>query len=209
VKDWHAWHAAYDDPATALSRRLRIVQDAIAGWLDARPGELRALSACAGEGRDLLGVLAARPDAARVSARLVERDPRNVSAARRAIVTAGLSRVEAVEGDAGLMASYAGAAPADLVLLCGVFGNVAEVDIERTIRATPALCAPGARVIWTRSRRAPDLTPRVRAWFAEAGFAEEAFHAVEDTRFSVGVGRLTGPTAPFASAPERLFTFLR
>src|SRR5690242_12578304 len=142
MRDWHAWHAAYDDPASPLSRRLRIVQEAIAAWLDERPGELRAISACAGEGRDLLGVLAARPDAARVRARLVERDPRNAAAARGAAAAHGLRRIDVIEADAGLVASYAGATPADLVLLCGVLGNVSEADIERTIRATPALCAP-------------------------------------------------------------------
>jgi len=209
MRDWHAWHTAYDDSTSALSRRLRIVQAAIACWLDARPGDLRAISACAGEGRDLLGVLAARPDAGRVRARLVERDPRNVAAARRAAADHGLTGIEVLEADAGLTASYAGAAPADLVLLCGVFGNVSDADIERTIRAAPALCAPAARVIWTRSRRAPDLTPRVRGWFAEAGVAEEAFHAVDDSLFSVGVGRLEVAPAPLAAAPARLFTFTR
>jgi hypothetical protein len=209
MRDWHAWHAAYDDPASALSRRLGIVQDAIAAWLDERPGELRAISACAGEGRDLLEVLAARPDAGRVRALLVERDPRNVEAARRAVAAHDLGGIEVLQADAGLAASYTGATPADLLLLCGVFGNVSEADIERTIAAAPALCAPGARVIWTRSRRAPDLTPRVRAAFAAAGFAEEAFHAVDDSLFSVGVERLEAAPAPFATAPARLFTFTR
>jgi hypothetical protein len=209
VRDWHAWHAAYDDPGAPLARRLQIVQAAIADWLDAVPGDVRAISACAGQGRDLLGVLAARPDAGRVRARLVELDPRNVAAARRAADEHGLTGVEVVEGDAGLAAAYAGATPADLVLLCGVFGNVSEADIEGTIRAVPALCAPAARVVWTRSRREPDLTPRVRAWFGEAGFAQEAFHAVEGSLFSVGVDRLAAAPAPFETAPARLFTFVR
>ena len=92
------------------------------------------------------------------------------------------------------------------MLLCGVFGNVSEADIERTIAALPALCARGARVIWTRSRRAPDLTPRVRGWFAAAGFAEEAFHAVDDALFSVGVHRVAGRISSVAEG--RLFRFV-
>lgn len=209
MTDWQAWHARYDDPDAPLGERLRIVQRAIAEWLDSRSGDVGAISFCAGEGRDVPGVLAGRTDAARVRARLVELDPRNVATARRRARELGLAGVEVLEGDAGVTASYAGATPADLVLVCGVFGNVSEADIEGTIRALPALCAPAARVIWTRSRRAPDLTPRVRGWFADAGFAEEAFHAVDGSLFSVGVHRLATVPARVDAAPARLFAFIR
>lgn len=52
-----------------------------------------------------------------------------------------------------------------------------------------ATCAPGAAVIWPRSRRASDLTPAIRRWLQDRGaaFAEQAFHAPEDVTFSVGV----------------------
>jgi hypothetical protein len=51
-------------------------------------------------------------------------------------------------------------------------------------------------VIWTRSRRQPDLTPRLRHWFGTAGFVEQAFHAPEDVMFSVGVHRLIDAPQP-------------
>jgi hypothetical protein len=35
--DWHDWHSPYADDASALSRRLRIVQRHIGDWLDQRP----------------------------------------------------------------------------------------------------------------------------------------------------------------------------
>ena len=73
--------------------------------------------------------------------------------------------------------AYEGAVPADLVLVCGVFGNVPPDSIENTVRRLPQLCAPGATVIWTRHRRKPDLTPRIRGWFRAASFVEVSFHA--------------------------------
>ena len=45
------------------------------------------------------------------------------------------------QADAGRAASFADALPADVLLLCGIFGNVSDSDIERTVAAAPALCA--------------------------------------------------------------------
>ena len=63
------------------------------------------------------------------------------------------------QADAGLLANYADGVPADLVLLAGVFGNISDRDIRRTIEALPQLCATGATVLWTRSRREPGPDP--------------------------------------------------
>ncbi|MEU8007766.1 SAM-dependent methyltransferase [Catellatospora sp. NPDC049111] len=205
-KDWYDWHGPYADPGSPLSRRLRLVQVHVDRWLDERPEPLlTVVSACAGQGRDLLGVLARRPDAARVRATLIEYDPRNAAAARAEAERLGVA-VTVNCADAGLPESYAGAVPADLLLFAGVFGNIGDADVRRTVAALPRLCSPAATVIWTRTRRAPDLTPSIRTWFAEAGFAETAFHAPEDVLFSVGVHRLTAP--PPATPPDRpLFRF--
>jgi hypothetical protein len=66
---------------------------------------------------------------------------------------------------------------------------------------------PRAASRCSRHRRAPDLTPDVRAWFAASGFDEVAFDAVEtSTLAGVGVHRLR--QAPAAGLPdEPLFTF--
>ena len=54
MTDWYAWHDHYDEPG--LARRLAAVQQRISVALDqARPGPLRAISVCAGQGRDLIG----------------------------------------------------------------------------------------------------------------------------------------------------------
>lgn len=206
--NWPAWHESYDDKRSALSRRLRVVQRHIAQWMDERPQEpLTAVSVCAGQGHDLLGVLATRADADRIDATLLESDESNVSAALTAITAAGLRNVTVRCVDAGDMRSYEGTVPAGLVLMAGVFGNISDADVRRTIAALPQLCAPGATVIWTRSRREPDLTPRIRHWLQAAAFVELAFHAPPDVMFSVGVHRFTGAPQPLA-AHGSLFQFV-
>ena len=137
----------------------------------APPGPLHAVSLCAGQGRDLIGVLARHPRGADVTARLVELDPRNAAAARDAAAAAGLPGVEAVTADAALTDQYAGMVPAYLVLVCGMFGNMTADDIRRTIGFCTQLCAHGGTVIWTRNRQEPDQVPRICDWFAEDGFA--------------------------------------
>jgi hypothetical protein len=152
-------------------------------------------------------VLAHHPRSADVRAVLVESDARNVALACEAAAGLGLSQVEVRHADASLVDGFADALPADVLLLCGIFGNVSDRDIQRTVQAAGALCREGATVIWTRHRRAPDLTPLLRAWFADSGFQEIAFDAPgTDTLVGVGVHRLS--CAPAAERPrQRLFTF--
>jgi len=209
MADWRSWHADYEDPSSLLSERLRLVQRHIGDWLDATaPGPVTVLSSCAGDGRDLLGVLAGRSDADRVSATLIEADPRNAARASDHVRRARLSGIQVRCTDAGTSDAYLGAVPADLVLLCGVFGNIADDDVRRTIAATPQLCHRDAVVIWTRHRRDPDLTPQVRTWFGEHGFHEELFAAPEHAIYSVGVHRFVGTRMPLAPG-QHLFTFVR
>jgi len=61
-------------------------------------------------------------------------------------------------------------------------------------------------VIWTRTRRPPDLTPAVRGWLRDAGFAEKAFAAPADVLFAVGVHRFTGTPQPLDTTGT-IFTF--
>ncbi len=139
-------------------------------------------------------------------ARLVELDPTNVEAARAAATRSGLDGVQVVEGDASTTSAYLGAAPADLVLACGIFGNVPDADIATTVQHLPELCRRGATVIWTRHRLDPDLTPTIRRWFVEAGFEEVAFDAEDGFAFGVGTARLAVHPPPLG-APRTLFTF--
>src|SRR3954466_6500094 len=125
--DWSAWHDDYDRPGSELARRLWTVQERISLALDAcPPGPLRVISMCAGQGRDLLGVLAGHRRRDDVRARLVELDPRNTSYARDMAQAARLGQVEVRTADAALTDAYRGMVPADLVLICGLFANITD-----------------------------------------------------------------------------------
>jgi hypothetical protein len=206
-RDGYAWHDDYDAPDTPLARRLAAIQDQIRSVLDtAPPGPLRAISICAGQGRDLIGALATHPRRADVTARLVELDPRNAAIARQSAQAAGLPAVEVVTGDAALTGQYADLTPADLVLACGIFGNVSDQDIKRTVGYCAQLCAQGGTVLWTRRRDVrPELFLQICDWFTAAGFAPR-WIADPAAQFGAAAHRLT--TSPSPVEPRaRMFTF--
>jgi polygalacturonase len=132
-----------------LSRRLAVVRVRIGDVLDTVEGRgpIRILSLCAGDGRDLLPELAARR-ALRATTTLVERDDRLAAAARTA--ASGLAGVQIRQGDAGDTATFRDVLPVDLLLLCGIFGNISTADIHATVTAVPSMLATGGTVIWTR-----------------------------------------------------------
>jgi hypothetical protein len=206
--DWRRWHEDYDDPDSALSRRLAAVQRHVRLALDRAPtGPLRAISLCAGQGRDLLDVLADHPRRDDVTAGLVELDPELAASARERARGLGLDQVEVITGDASLTDQYDGLTPADLVLVCGVFGNISDEDIERTVDACPQFCRPGATLIWTRHREDPDLAPTICDWFESRGFTRE-WLSPRGAGFGVGVHRFAGESQPLVRG-VRLFTFQR
>jgi hypothetical protein len=204
--DWQRWHDDYDEAGSALARRLAVVQEQVRAGLDrCPPGELRVISLCAGQGRDLVEVLPDHPRRDDVRARLVELDPGNASYASSQARALGLTQVEVVTGDASLSDQYDGMVPADVVLVCGVFGNISDADIERTIDACPQFCRPGATLIWTRHREEPDLAPQICQWFEARGFERE-WLSDRDAGFGVGVHRFTGQPEPLVTG-RQLFTF--
>ena len=91
-------------------------------------------------------------------------------------------------------------APVDLLLLCGIFGNISDDDVHATVHTVPSLLRTGGTVIWTRGHldRPVDLRPVIRGWFAEVGLTEVAFDG-DPEPFGVGVARLgssRGRSAP-------------
>lgn len=205
---WANWHEPYNDPGSDLSRRLLEVQRQLALVLDTcAPGPISVLSICAGQGRDIIGVLATHPRSGDTRARLIELDEANATFARDLAASHELTNVEVVVADASTTDAYEGAVPASLVMVCGVFGNISDHDIARTVSYMPSLCARGGRVLWTRHRREPDITPALRATFERVGFVEEEFCAPDDALFAVGTHRLEAAPGPF-SAGRHLFTFL-
>ena len=195
-RDWVAWHTDYDQPDSTLAHRLAAVRERIKVALDeAPPGPLRAVSLCAGQGRDLIGALATHPRRGDVTARLVELDGHNAAIARSSAADAGLDKLEVVTGDAALPSQYAGFVPAYLVLMCGLFGNMTDADVKRTVGYATQLCARGGTVVWTRGRWEPDLVPSVCEWFGERGF-ELLWVSEPDVGYGVGAHRLTVDPSP-------------
>lgn len=210
MTDWLDWHLGYDDPTRQLARRLEVVCRRLNEALDLTDVEQpRILSLCAGDGRDVISVLAARRPAARARALLVEKDPVLARRAVDAAMTLGVANVEVRCGDAADPATFADYLRADVVMLCGVFGNVIPADIERMIASLPGLVVAGGLVIWTRGGSSPDLRPQIRDWFTTAGLPELSFDGVPEP-FGVGVNQMSellpGTAQPL---PRRLFTFVR
>jgi hypothetical protein len=208
LRDYREWHRAYDDPASSLSWRLRMVQSFIARALDEHPGPVRVLSACSGDGRDVLSTLASRGDASRVTATLIEIDSEIAASALRAAAATD-ARVEVRIADAGYTDAYIGAVPAELVLLVGIFGNISNTDLQATIAAAPQVCAPGATLVWSRGREREDINAEIRGWFAAAGFSELEYATLETgSRPALGVVRYDGPPQAIQTG-RHLFTFHR
>ena len=206
TRDWNEWHRAYDDPASSLSQRLLVVTRMIRETLDiASPGEIKVLSLCAGDGRDMTLAAAGHPRARDLTGLLVELDPQLASAAASNI-GAVCDALAVSNADAGAVAGFRRALPVDLLLLCGIFGNVATDDIQNTIAAVPAMCRPGAAVIWTRHRREPDVTPAIREWFDAVGCVSMEFVSPGTGSFAIGCERVIDPPVGGRVA-DRLFTF--
>jgi hypothetical protein len=217
TRDWHEWHLQYDDPASSLSRRLEDVRRQLGADLDARAEagqhSVRLLSLCAGDGRDTIPVLAARPDL-EVDACLVELDPELADAARAAAADAGLA-LDVRTADAGSFDAIRDRLMGDVLMLCGLFGNISDTDVEHCVDAARGLVRPGGTVIWTRGSRVPedpskqsgDPAEWIRGLFTSAGFEEVAFVAPDDASYRVGVWRQAGPSHGWA--PAWSFTFRR
>jgi hypothetical protein len=209
IRDYRAWHGDYDNPNSPLAERLRIVQRRLDELLTAAPpGPIRLISMCAGQGRDVLGVVPKHKRRSDVSGVLVELDAVNASGARDSAARQGLS-VEVLEADASVTDVYAPFVPADIVLACGIFGNITNADLENTVRTLSMLCSQGAAVIWTRHREDPGLIRDIRAWFVDAGFEDLTFDAPESPKlYGIGTARLVGEPLPWRSG-HRFFTFIR
>jgi hypothetical protein len=206
---WERWHGSYGKDSSPLTKRLAHVQAALRTLLPADlAAPVRVISVCAGDSRDLIGVLRDHPGAGLVSGRLVEISEGLVADGQAELDGLGLSGLEFVCGDASISDAYQGATPADLVLVCGVLGNISDDDAHQLVDALPQLCAPGGHVVWTRSRRDPDLTPAIRGWFGDAGFEGVAFTAPEGELHAVGVQQYSGDAVPLAEG-ERWFSFVQ
>ncbi len=210
LRDYVEWHRQYDDPSSSLSWRLATVRAAIRSDLARRAGPVRVASACSGDGRDVLGVLAEPGAPTTVAVTLLEVHPDLAARAREA--AAALPHrvtVDVRELDAGVTDSWVGAAPADVVLLVGVLGNLSDDDLTTVAAVLPQLCTAGATVVWTHGGGVEGRSALVRKAFREVGCAETSYDVLpRGSRPTVGVARFEGDPQPL-EVGRRFFTMLR
>jgi hypothetical protein len=206
--DWLAWHKIYDDPASEPSRRLRLLHAHLRDVLDDQPpGPIRVVIPCAGQGRDLLGVLVDHPRRGDVVATLIDLDPGNLALARSTAKALRLPGITVVAADAGRTEAYARAVPASIIMLAGFIGYLSDRDVSRLITMLPQLCDSDAVVIWARRIDAQRRTvTTTRALFEVAGFREVPTDIPDEPDVHVGVERFTGTPVPL-HPHARLFHF--
>ncbi|OCQ99073.1 type 12 methyltransferase [Nostoc sp. MBR 210] len=207
-KDWYEWHDLYKTEPR-LQQRLEIVREFIGYSLNASPdGAIRIVSVCAGDGRDLLGTLENHPRRNDVYARLVELNPQLVERGRATIESLGLAKqIEFINGDAAIANNYVGAIPADIVIACGVFGNLTEAELNRLLDNLSFLSKPSAFVIWTRGHsNGIPYSENVRKILHTSGFAEVNFKLTATGDMGVGLHRYKGKHLP-QPKEQQLFVF--
>jgi hypothetical protein len=208
MRDYIRWHDDYEQPGSHLHQRLQVVIRMVRRAMDELPpGAIRVVSLCSGQGADILGAADGHERARDLTGRLVELERHNVEQARARIASMGLD-LDAVAADASTSDAYVGAVPADLVLACGIFGNISDADVERTIRFLPSLCAPGAWVLWTRHPRDEGLFERLQGWLVDVGLQPIEVEVSPEQAWGVGANRLVVEPPAF-EAGQHLFTFTR
>lgn len=151
--DWKDWHAIYDRPSGA-NARLLAVQKAVSECLALLPaGPVKLLSIFAGDGRDIIPVVAGSMRRNEVNCQFIEINKALVRAGRQRAEAHGMSDKMQFEcADATSPESYTGSVPVDCVLASGVFGNLLPEDVVRCIKALTGMLKTGGLLVWTRSR---------------------------------------------------------
>jgi len=209
--NWDAWHKNYDN-LPGLQERLRLVVEQTVAALDAcPPGPIRIISLCAGDGRDVVGALQNHPRRRDVTAWLLDNHTETIARGRVIAREAGLGeQLRFVEADASLARNYAGAVPADIVLLSGFLGHLRHENVPGLIAGLPMFCKPGGWVIWNRHLLLHDggaQVPAIRKCFQRTKFEEAFFEAPEPNGFAVGRVKFAGQPAPL-DASRVLFEFV-
>jgi hypothetical protein len=202
--DWYGWHSVYEEPDSRFAARLVAVQTAVRQVVDAAPaGAIVALDVGGGQSLGILGALDGHPRAPDVTLQLVERDARNIAAARAGTERIGLGGFVGREGDGGWSDTYAGLAPADLIVISGVFAHMSPRDERRTISHLREVAAPGAHLVWTGTNgsRAGRLRRRLR----RHGFRHDT--SATTRPFRVGTSVLVRPPRPLHTGVH-WFTFV-
>ena len=201
---WHGWpELAYQQEA--YQRRLSAVQQHLTESLDCAPsGSLRIISMCAGDGRDVIGVLKSHRRRQDVATVLVELNCQSIADGAREMQTAGLqNNVEFLNADATAYETYKHLGPANIVLLCGVWGHVPASERVRLIGALTSLCLPGGTVIWTRGiAKGLERFHEIQATFPMSSWKQDRVTFTSDQKWAVVSHRFLGtPTELPSSGP--------
>src|SRR5690606_31482155 len=124
----------------------------------------------------VISVLSEHPRSRDVDATVVELDEVLAGRARQAARSAGVE-LDVRCADAGDPGSLADRLPVEVLLLCGIFGNVEPEGVRAMVPRVPSMVVAGGFVIWTRGGHDGEGDPRadVRRWFADAGMPEVSF----------------------------------
>lgn len=209
--DWNEWYKQYDS-FPSLQARLRIVCEQIVATLDAcPPGPIRIVSICAGDGRDVIEAVRSHPRRPEVNALLLDNHTESIARGQAAAEQAGLKQqFHFIEADASRAGNYAGAVPADLVLLSGFLGHLRHEDIPGLIASLPMFCRTGGWTIWNRHlvmHQGREQVPAIRELFRRTKFEEDHFEITAPDGFAVGRNRFAGQAKPLEPA-RVLFDFV-
>ncbi|MNR04651.1 hypothetical protein D3C85_1206300 [compost metagenome] len=153
-------------------------------------------------------MLAHYPNSDNIHSYLVEIDERLVQECKHTVSDRGLQNVTVVKGDASLLRTYRDVIPADLILLCGIFGNIANEDILNTIESLAQLSKQGTRVVWTRNLRDPKVVPMIRHSFTANDFKEVDYRTTSDDSYAIGIYEFYGLSQRLKDDIQ-LFTFIK
>lgn len=208
--DWVQFQNGYD-LWPPLQSRLEIVRSQLASTLSASPaGPIRLISVCAGDGRDVIGALANHSRRDDVSATLIENNAELVARGEVAVAHLDLSsHIHFLCADATLSDTYLTIAPAEVVVLAGVLGNVRPAVEPQLIDSLRSLCRRGGSVIWTRgvgNQEGMQAAERIRQYFADVGFRELVLTHTTPHGFVIGTHVFGGTPSPLIPS-AKLFEF--
>jgi hypothetical protein len=209
-RSWTGW------PAEAYTRerfqqRLLAVQQHLRTNLDEAPaGPIKLISLCAGDGRDVIGVLRTHERRSDVSAWLIELDCQSVAAGIREASIAGLQdAVHFFNADATEFVTYLGMAPADIVLACGVWGHVPAHERGSLVGALAGFCKARGAVTWTRGVSCGvTRLNEIEFLFARPKWESVQTSITADKKWAVATYRYVGPPVELPKA-GRIFNFQR
>ncbi len=206
--NWDRWpDRAYQ--LTSYQDRLRLVQQHLAEAIQsAPPGPIRILSICAGDGRDLIEVLSEHERRADVSAVLIELSPKSVARGIQSAIEAGIENAVAFRNtDATRWSAYRGLIPADIVILCGVWGHVPVRQRARLTSALASICAVGGCVIWSRGvSRGMERLPQIQTHFNARSWKVAELRFTPASDWAVATYRFLGAAQPVPDN-EQIFNF--